>query len=65
MTGCSTAVYEPRRPEKTAFYRAVSDNLDLFYERYDDRFLDQHGPLSARAVKTLDGFLRCGRLCFG
>lgn len=58
MTGWAPAVYKPRRPERTALYRAVAENLDLFYERYDDRFLEQHGPLSSRAVKTLEGFIR-------
>ena len=41
MTDCSAAVYNPRRPEKTALYQAVVRNLDYFYERYDDRFLAQ------------------------
>ncbi len=47
------ASYARRRPEPSDFYRAVAENLDLFYQTYDERFLDQHGPLPKRARRTL------------
>ncbi len=66
MGACATPrVYARRRPETTDLYRAVAENLDLFYETYDDRFLTQHGPLTSRARRTLEGFVRCGQLWGG
>jgi hypothetical protein len=65
MDPCAARIYRPRRPERTDLYQAVSENLELFHETYDERFLEQHGPLSAAARRTLDGFLRCGRLSEG
>ena len=61
MDTCTTAIYRPRRPETTDLYRAVAENLQLFYETYDERFLAQHGPLTATARRTLEAYLDCGR----
>jgi len=61
----TTNIYRPRRPERTDLHLAVRENLDLFLESYDERFLDQHGPLSARACRTLEGYIRCGILSAG
>ena len=60
-----TGIYRQRRPETTALYRIVAENLDLFYEVYDERFLAQHGPLPAYARHALEAYLRCGRALFG
>ena len=66
MASCSAPrVYARRRPETTDLYRAVAENVDLFYDTYDDRFLTQHGPLTTRARLTLEGFIRCGQLWAG
>jgi len=67
MTPCcgATRFYRPRQPQKTQLYRAVAENLHLFYATYDERFLTQHGPLTVRARRTLEGYLRCGRHEFG
>ena len=54
MDTCTTAIYRPRRPETTDLYRAVAENLQLFYETYDERFLAQHGPLTATADDVRD-----------
>lgn len=61
----TTNIYRPRRPERTDLHLAVRENLDLFLETYDERFLDQHGPLTARACRTLEGYIRCGVLSAG
>lgn len=58
----SPQTYRPRRPEKTDLFQAVVQNIDLFYEVYDERFLAQHGPLRRRATQAFEAFLRCGRL---
>jgi hypothetical protein len=52
--------YRRRRPETSHLYRAVAENLDLFYETYDQRFLEQHGPLSPTARRTLNAYIDCG-----
>ncbi len=46
-------IYRPRRPERTDLHLAIRENLDLFFDAYDEQFLDQHGPLSARAYRAL------------
>jgi hypothetical protein len=65
MDQAATSIYRPRRPERTDLHQIVRENLDLFLESYDERFLDQHGPLTARARRTLDEYLRCGILSEG
>jgi hypothetical protein len=65
MDQTPTSVYRPRRPQRTDLHLAVRENLDLFLETYDERFLDQHGPLSVRACRTLEGYIRCGVLSAG
>jgi hypothetical protein len=56
----TTSIYRPRRPERTDQHPAFHENLDLFLETYDERFLDHHGPLSARARRTLEGISVAG-----
>ncbi len=58
-------IYRPRRPERTDLHLAVRENLELFLETYDERFLDRHGPLTDRARRTLEEYLRCGILAAG
>jgi len=61
----TTSIYRPRRPERTGLHKAVRENLELFLETYDERFLDRHGPLTDRARRTLEEYLRCGILAAG
>jgi hypothetical protein len=66
MACCSaTRVYRPRQPQATQLYRAVRDNIELFYDTYDERFLAQHGPLTRAARKSFEAFLSCGCLQAG
>ncbi len=65
MGQATPSIYRPRRPERTDLHPAVRENLDLFLETYYERFFDQHGPLTARARHTLDGYLRCSTLSAG
>ncbi len=65
MAHCQPGIYRRRRPETTPLYRAVSENLELFYDTYDERFLTQHGPLTSRARRALGGFISCGQLWAG
>ena len=59
MPACAS-LYQRRKPEQSDLYKAVSENLDIFYATYDERFLEQHGPLTAAARKTLDAYMDCG-----
>jgi hypothetical protein len=66
MSSCSVpGGYSRRRPEKTQLYQAVAQNLELFYEHYDARFIEHYGPLSARSILTLERFVGCGLLSEG
>ncbi|MEI8255908.1 MAG: transposase [Deltaproteobacteria bacterium] len=56
-------VYERHRPETTALYEVVRDNLDTLYAAIDDGALDVRIPKHAK--KELDAFLDCGLLCRG
>jgi len=58
-------IYRRRRPETTDLYKAVNENLEPFYDAYDHRFLDQHGPLPSAARSTIEAYLRCGCLWAG
>jgi len=58
-----TADYARHRPEKTALYEIVRDNLDTLYGAIDDGALDVKLPKHAR--KELDAYLDCGLLCRG
>lgn len=55
--------YQRHRPETTALYEVVRDNLDTLYAAIDDGALDVRIPKHAK--KELDAFLDCGLLCRG
>jgi hypothetical protein len=56
-------VYERHRPETTALYEVVRDNLETLYGVIADGALDVRIPKHAK--KELEGFLDCGLLCRG
>ena len=56
-------VYERRRPETTALYEVVRDNLETLYGAIDDGALDVRVPKHAK--KELEAYLDCGLLCRG
>jgi hypothetical protein len=58
-----TAGYERHRPETTALYELVRDNLDTLYGAIDDGALDVRLPKHAK--KELEAYLDCGLLCRG
>jgi hypothetical protein len=64
MANAARAVrYERHRPERTALYEVVRDNLETLYGAIDDGALDVRVPKHAR--KELEGYLDCGLLCRG
>ena len=55
--------YTRRRPEASALYEVVRDNLETLYGAVDDGALAVKIPKHAR--KELDAYLDCGLLCLG
>jgi ribosomal protein S27E len=55
------AVYHPRRPERTAFYRTLEEHFEEFALVHEDRFERKDGPLRPVVRKAVDAFLACGR----
>lgn len=62
MESCTQA-YRARRPETTALYEVVRDNLETLYGAIDDGALAVRIPKHAR--KELESYLDCGLLCRG
>ena len=58
-----TPFYRPRRPEATALYEVVRDNLETLYGAIDDGAIAVRIPKHAR--KELEAYLDCGLLCRG
>jgi hypothetical protein len=44
-TRSGPGIYRPRHPERTAFYRLVSEHLDRYVGKYEERFEPREGPL--------------------
>ena len=57
------ASYERHRPETTALYELVRDNLETLYGAIADGALDVKVPKHAK--KELEAYLDCGLLCRG
>jgi hypothetical protein len=55
--------YQRHRPETTALYEVVRDNLETLYGAIDDEALPVRIPKHAR--KELAAYLSCGLLCRG
>ncbi len=55
------AVYRPRRPEKTAFYRLLEAHFEKFALAHEERFERKDGPLRPVVRKAVDAFLAYGR----
>ena len=55
--------YDRRRPERTALYELVRDNLDSLLGAITDGALDV--KLGVHELAELEAFLDCGLLCRG
>ncbi len=60
-TGAAPGVYRRRRPESTALYEVVRDNLETLFGAIDDGALAVRIPRHART--ELLAYLDCGLLC--
>ena len=56
----SPAVYRPRRPERTAFYRHLEAHFGEFALVHEERFERKDGPLRSVVTRAVDAFLACG-----
>jgi ribosomal protein S27E len=55
------AVYRPRHPERTAFYRLLETRFDRCLRAYEERFAPRSGPLRPVVVRSVEDSLGCGR----
>jgi len=56
------AVYRPRHPERSPFYRLFETHFDRYVRAYEERFEPRSGPLRPVVVRSVEDFLGCGRL---
>ena len=57
--------FRPREAFLSPLWRLVSDHLDGFLRRYDERYGHTHGPLGSNVEKVWNDFLRCGDFNLG
>ena len=62
-TGAAAGVYRRHRPDSTALYEVVRDNLETLFGAIDDGALAVRIPRHAR--EELLAYLDCGLLCRG
>ena len=55
------AVYRPRHPEKTAFYRVLEEHFEEFALVHEERYEREDGPLRPVVRKVVEQYLDCGR----
>ena len=60
--GEAEAVYRPRHPEASSFYRLFEQYFDEYVYAYEERFEPRSGPLRAVVRRSVEGFSSCGRL---
>jgi len=63
--GESTAIYRPRHPERSSFYRIFEQRFDDYVGTYEERFEPRSGPLRPVVSRTVAAYLDCGRLFNG
>ena len=59
------ALYRPRHPERTSFYRLLEEHFERYVEAHEDRYEPRSGPLRAVVRASVEAFLECGRLTNG
>jgi hypothetical protein len=63
LQAAAPGVYQRHRPETTALYEVVRDNLETLYGAIGDGAIAVRIPKHAR--KELEAYLDCGLLCRG
>jgi ribosomal protein S27E len=57
----SPALYRPRHPERTAFYRLVDRHFAEFAAVHEERYESEDGPLRPVVGRVVEPYLDCGR----
>jgi len=57
----SPAVYRPRHPERSPFYRLFETHFDRYVREYEQLFEPRSGPLRPVVVRSVEDLLGCGR----
>ncbi len=57
--------YKRRRPEETALYRLIGENLDTFRSEYNERYGDIYGFYRYEMDEDISKYLKCGILKYG
>jgi len=56
------AVYRPRNPQSSDYYRCVEDNFETFVQIYDEHFSRQYGFWRPYIEQVIYRYLDCGNL---
>jgi len=56
------AVYRPRNPRASDYYRCVEDHLESFFQQYEERFERTYGFFRPYLQKVMYRYLDCGNL---
>ncbi|MBM4272030.1 MAG: transposase [Deltaproteobacteria bacterium] len=56
------AVYRPRNPQSSDYYRCVQDHFEVFLQVYEERFERQYGFFRSYIQKVIYRYLDCGDL---
>ena len=59
------AVYHPRNPQSSYYYRCVEDLFETFVQVYEERFERPYGFWRPYLQKVIDRYLDCGDLHHG
>jgi hypothetical protein len=54
------AVYHPRNPQSSDYYRCVEDNFETFIQIYDEHFSRQYGFWQPYVEQVIYRYLECG-----
>lgn len=65
IAGERAAIYRPRHPERTGFYRIFERHFEAYVGTYEERFEHRSGPLRPVVSRTVEAYLDCGRLLGG
>ncbi|MFH1080824.1 MAG: transposase zinc-binding domain-containing protein [Pseudomonadota bacterium] len=56
------AVYRPRNPQSSDYYRCVEDYFEIFVGIYDEHFSRQYGFWRPYVEQVIHRYLHCGNL---
>ena len=65
MLSAPAAVYRPRNPQSSDYYRCVEDHFETFGQVYEQRFERRYGFWRPYLQKVISRFLECGDLHHG